>query len=143
MRRQFIYHKDRTFMLVEPRPWMMRSSLITEALKSGGHLAVEMNTGYLTVVRNYEVKNVPSKSLELVNLDTKETYNLPMDYKVATLRIHDYISKDKYSQYVINYYENDEKVREQLIAIAAFNWYGIRGIEKTIMKLITGNLDEI
>jgi hypothetical protein len=124
-------------MLVEPRPWMMRSSLITEVLKSGrAHLAVEMNTGYLTVVRNYEVKNVSSKKFILKNLNTDEIFDLPIDYKVATLRIHDYVSQAKYSNFVVRYSENGIH-KEQVITISDFNWYGMRGIERIIMKLIT------
>jgi hypothetical protein len=140
MRKQFIYHKNRVFMLVEPRPWMMSSTLIKEALRTGGNLAVEMNTGYLTVIRNFELRTPDGKPLDifkLVNLETGASYDLPWDPEVATIKILDYIGESK-DQFVVKYWKYGEEPREQLLALSSFNWFGMSSMTKTIKELTGG-----
>jgi hypothetical protein len=140
MRRKFIWHKDRPFMLVEPRPWMLKSSLISDALKTGGHLAVEMNEGYLTVIRHWDKPMTGVKHLYYTDLNG--TLPLPWDMQVAAVKIKDYLIERK-SKYVFVYPTTiqlvvDEKVMdERSVSLDEYDRRGFEGMEK-ILRNFTG-----
>jgi hypothetical protein len=140
MRKKFIWHKNRPFMLVEPRPWMLRSSLITDALKSGGHLAVEMNEGYLTVVRNFE--NV-EETKTLTFSDLFSVHPLPEDLEVAAIKIKDYLlireklDGPRLENSRIQVRKNGEIVDERSVSLEEYERIGFKGVQRILERFIS------
>jgi hypothetical protein len=135
MRKKIVWHKNRPFMLVEPRPWMMNSNLISDALKTGGHLAVEMNEGYLTVIRHWDKPMTGVKHLHY--RDSSGTLPLPWDMQVAAVRIKDHLieRRRKYGfidPVSVELVVDGRVVAEKPVSLDEYDKRGFEGMEKIL-----------
>ena len=86
----FIENDDKTLMIVEPSAALMHSSLITDVLKTGGKLVVNIKTGMLSIWRAKKEIDV-----NYLNYSTGQTVILPSEVNSAVAYIRELRTKNQ------------------------------------------------
>lgn len=137
MNGNFFQYKNRIFMKVMPRPCLMKSGLIADVVDKGNHLAVDMNTGNLTIVPKKYFEEPVRVYFKYINSDGY-IRDIPRDPKVAALKIYDHLMMDPLDSknHVVKRFENDVDDNWIHVTFHQIKLDGLKGLEKRLEQFM-------